>query len=158
MTSLDSCPASDKDRSQAHVVLHNDGAAQYIKGFGGDRKAAEEHAEQMGTDYYVKAYDAGAAEDRDADRRALMAVQGITSTRADALLDTFGSLYDVSSSACKGYASIAEVDGISMETAAALFDRMVDAGVYVGSGTSVGVSVEEARQVGQEEFEDKGVV
>lgn len=149
MTPSDSCPASDEDRSQAHVVLHKDGAAHYIEGFGGDRKAAEEHAEQMGTDYYVKAYDAGPAEDRDADKRALMAVQGITSTRADALLDTFGSLYDVSSSACGSYAGIAEVDGISMETAATLFDRMIDAGVYVGSGASVGVSVEEARQVGR---------
>lgn len=57
-------------------------------------------------------------------------VDGITDTKADALLTHFGHGYWVAQSACRYWGEIEKVHGFSEDAARTLFDRMQDADVW----------------------------
>lgn len=64
------------------------------------------------------------------DHELLTQVDGIGPGRATALLDHFDSGRTVAQSACRYWAELIEVEGISEAEARALFDKLHDADVF----------------------------
>ncbi|MFC4246484.1 helix-hairpin-helix domain-containing protein [Natribaculum luteum] len=99
------------------------------------------------------------------DRDLLLEVEGIGPKRADALLEAFDDGRSVAQRAASNWGAVADVDGISEDTARELFDRMKEAGVYDNlrddttegvNSTTVNVNGQPSQAILEDPDEDTG--